>query len=118
MFADSALPIIADENCLVEADVDRCHGLFEGITVSVPRGNLLNPVFPAAVGIRSAAAIRVGDVLTLPLASEVAIVEVVAMPQRRGPPAEARGCYERLDAQGGLDQQKRRTAHSARDLPA
>lgn len=40
------------------------HGLFEGITVSVPKGSLLNPVFPAAVGIRSAPAIRVGDVLT------------------------------------------------------
>lgn len=40
------------------------HGLFEGITVSVPEGNLLNPIFPAPVGIRSAPAIRVGDVLT------------------------------------------------------
>ena len=40
------------------------HGLFEGITVSVPEGSLLNPIFPAAVGIRSAAAIRIGDVLT------------------------------------------------------
>jgi N-methylhydantoinase B len=40
------------------------HGIFEGITVSVPKGNLLNPVFPAPVGIRSAPAIRVGDVLT------------------------------------------------------
>ena len=35
VFADSALPIIADENCLVEADVDRCHGLFEGINVKL-----------------------------------------------------------------------------------
>ncbi|MEL6204503.1 MAG: hydantoinase B/oxoprolinase family protein, partial [Pseudomonadota bacterium] len=40
------------------------HGIFEGITVSVPEGSLLNPVFPAPVGIRSAPAIRVGDVLT------------------------------------------------------
>jgi N-methylhydantoinase B len=40
------------------------HGIFEGITVSVPKGSLLNPIFPAPVGIRSAAAIRVGDVMT------------------------------------------------------
>ena len=40
------------------------YGLFEGITVAVPKGSLLNPIFPAAVGIRSAPAIRVGDVLT------------------------------------------------------
>lgn len=40
------------------------HGLFEGITVSVPEGSLLNPSFPAAVGIRSAPAIRIGDVMT------------------------------------------------------
>ena len=40
------------------------HGIFKDITVSVPKGSLLNPVFPAAVGIRSAAAIRIGDVLT------------------------------------------------------
>ncbi|MEM8729738.1 MAG: hydantoinase B/oxoprolinase family protein [Pseudomonadota bacterium] len=40
------------------------HGVFEGITVAVPEGSLLNPIIPAAVGIRSAPAIRVGDVLT------------------------------------------------------
>ncbi|MFK7880768.1 hydantoinase B/oxoprolinase family protein [Roseobacter sp.] len=40
------------------------HGLFEGITVTVPKGSLLNPIFPAAVGIRSAPAIRIGDVMT------------------------------------------------------
>jgi len=40
------------------------YGIFEGITVSVPEGSLLNPIFPAPVGIRSAPAIRVGDVLT------------------------------------------------------
>ena len=40
------------------------YGLFENISVQVPKGSLLNPEFPAAVGIRSAAAIRVNDVLT------------------------------------------------------
>lgn len=40
------------------------YGLFENITVHVPKGSVLNPQFPAAVGIRSATAIRVNDVLT------------------------------------------------------
>lgn len=47
-----------------DSSVPLNHGIFEGITVSVPKGNLLNPIFPAPVGIRSAPAIRVGDVLT------------------------------------------------------
>ncbi|MEO1103096.1 MAG: hydantoinase B/oxoprolinase family protein [Pseudomonadota bacterium] len=40
------------------------YGLFENITVSVPKGTVLNPEAPAPVGIRSATAIRVNDVLT------------------------------------------------------
>lgn len=39
-------------------------GLFDEIDVSVPRGTILNPVAPAPVGIRSATAIRINDVLT------------------------------------------------------
>ncbi len=38
-------------------------GIFESITVRVPSGTLLNPEFPAAVGVRHATAIRVNDVL-------------------------------------------------------
>jgi len=38
-------------------------GLFENITVSVPKGTLLNPVAPAAVGVRAATAVRVNDVI-------------------------------------------------------
>lgn len=38
-----------------------------------------------------------GDVLTLPLGREVRIVEVLALPARRGPPAEAQACYRMLD---------------------
>ena len=41
--------------------------------------------------------IRCGDVLTLPLRSRVVIVEIVALPQRRGPSAEAQACYRMLD---------------------
>ncbi|MGV3554602.1 MAG: RNA-binding S4 domain-containing protein [Croceibacterium sp.] len=41
-----------------------------------------------------------GDVLTLPLRSGVLPVEIVALPSRRGPAAEARACYRALDGRG------------------
>jgi N-methylhydantoinase B len=47
-----------------DATIPLNYGLFENISVNVPKGSLLNPEFPAAVGIRSASAIRVNDVLT------------------------------------------------------
>ncbi|MEL6207210.1 MAG: hydantoinase B/oxoprolinase family protein [Pseudomonadota bacterium] len=37
------------------------YGLFENITVHVPKGTVLNPQFPAAVGVRHATAIRIND---------------------------------------------------------
>lgn len=46
---------------------------------------------------RSHQQVRIGDVLTIPLAKGVRIVEVVALPLRRGPAAEAQGCYRVLD---------------------
>jgi ribosome-associated heat shock protein Hsp15 len=42
--------------------------------------------------------IAVGDVLTLPLRSKVLVIEVLALPARRGSPSEARACYRPLDA--------------------
>ena len=39
-----------------------------------------------------------GDVLTLPLARKVLVIEILALPMRRGPAEEARGCYRELDA--------------------
>jgi ribosome-associated heat shock protein Hsp15 len=42
--------------------------------------------------------VAVGDVLTLPLARKVLVIELVALPARRGPPGEARACYRPLDA--------------------
>ena len=42
-------------------------------------------------------AVRVGDVLTFPLRQHVRVVRVLALPGRRGPPAEARGLYEDLN---------------------
>jgi ribosome-associated heat shock protein Hsp15 len=46
-------------------------------------------------------AIAVGDVLTLPLRSKVLPIEIIALPIRRGPAAEARTCYRPLDAADG-----------------
>jgi ribosome-associated heat shock protein Hsp15 len=47
---------------------------------------------------RSAQPVAPGDVLTLPLGSRVAVIEVLALPARRGPAPEAQGCYRALDA--------------------
>lgn len=43
-------------------------------------------------------AIAVGDVLTLPLRAKVLPIEIISLPQRRGPAAEAQACYRPLDA--------------------
>ena len=44
--------------------------------------------------------IRVGDVLTIPLGNQVRLVEVLTMPERRGPPRDAQACYRELDPNG------------------
>ncbi len=41
--------------------------------------------------------VAAGDVLTLPLASGVRVVEIVIVPERRGPAIEAQSCYRVLD---------------------
>ena len=41
--------------------------------------------------------IRVGDILALPLPRGVLVIEVLALPTRRGPAAEAQSCYRVLD---------------------
>jgi ribosome-associated heat shock protein Hsp15 len=45
---------------------------------------------------RAHAAIRPGDLLTLPFGREVIAIRVRLLPTRRGPAPEAQGCYERL----------------------
>jgi ribosome-associated heat shock protein Hsp15 len=45
-----------------------------------------------------------GDVLTLPLRERVLVIELAALPERRGPALEAQSCYRVLDAGGSLDQ--------------
>lgn len=46
---------------------------------------------------RGAHEVRIGDVLTLPLGDRVRLVEILALPERRGPPREAQACYRTLD---------------------
>ncbi|MFC4253828.1 RNA-binding S4 domain-containing protein [Altererythrobacter xixiisoli] len=43
-------------------------------------------------------AVMPGDVLTLPLMQSVCVVEILSLPERRGPAEEARACYRMLDA--------------------
>ena len=51
---------------------------------------------------RPAAAVHVGNILTFAThRGEVRILRVLALPQRRGPPAEALGCYEDVGAANG-----------------
>lgn len=40
---------------------------------------------------------RIGDVLTLALGSHVRVIELTSLPNRRGPPAEARSYYREVD---------------------
>ena len=40
--------------------------------------------------------VKVGSVIALPLRGQVRILRVLGLPERRGPPAEARACYEEL----------------------
>lgn len=43
LFAESALPIMADESCLVPEDVERCIGFFHGINVKLTKAGGLTP---------------------------------------------------------------------------
>ncbi len=45
--------------------------------------------------------VRVGSTIALPLHDRVRVFRVLALPQRRGPAAEARTCYEELGVDGG-----------------
>ncbi|MFD2036514.1 dipeptide epimerase [Belliella marina] len=39
----SKLPVIADESCIVESDVKKCHGLFHGINVKLVKAGGITP---------------------------------------------------------------------------
>ena len=42
--------------------------------------------------------VRVGDVLTLPTSGSARVIRILALPIRRGPPAEAKALYDDLSA--------------------
>ncbi len=44
-------------------------------------------------------AVRVGSVLALPLRGRVRVIRVLALPDRRGPPGEARAAYREIDGE-------------------
>ena len=46
--------------------------------------------------------VRAGSVVALPLHGNVRVLRILELPSRRGPPAEARACYEEL----GIDEPK------------
>lgn len=50
--------------------------------------------------LRGSRNVEAGDILTLPLGGAVRLIEVTAMPERRGPPREAQACYRDLDQNG------------------
>ena len=52
---------------------------------------------------RPSQAIAPGDVLTVPVGTAVRLIEVLALPDRRGPAREAQSCYRMLDQPGESD---------------
>jgi ribosome-associated heat shock protein Hsp15 len=44
--------------------------------------------------------VRAGSIIALPIRGEVRIIEVLALPERRGPAAEARCAYREIDERG------------------
>lgn len=43
VYLHSQLPVMADESCIVESDVQKCHGLFHGINVKLVKAGGITP---------------------------------------------------------------------------
>jgi L-Ala-D/L-Glu epimerase len=43
VFAHSALPLMADESCIIESDVEKCYGLFHGINIKLTKCGGITP---------------------------------------------------------------------------
>ena len=43
VFKKSVLPVIADESCQIEADIDKCHNYFHGVNVKLVKCGGLTP---------------------------------------------------------------------------
>jgi ribosome-associated heat shock protein Hsp15 len=68
--------------------------------------------------LRGAEPVRIGDVLTLAVGSSVRVIELLSLPDRRGPPSLARSHYRELDQfrevdRGGLDPKGQMTIASS-----
>ena len=50
--------------------------------------------------VKPSESVKLGSVIALPLRGAVRIIEVVALPERRGPAAEARAAYREIDGGG------------------
>ena len=50
---------------------------------------------------KSSEQVQDGSVIALPLQGKVRVIRILALPARRGPPTEARTCYEELEANTG-----------------
>ena len=50
---------------------------------------------------KTAEQVKSGSIVALPLRGQVRILRVLTLPERRGPAAEARACYEELGADSG-----------------
>jgi ribosome-associated heat shock protein Hsp15 len=46
---------------------------------------------------------RIGDVLTIAIGDRVQVIELLALPDRRGPPVQARAHYREVDLFGEVD---------------
>ena len=58
-----------------------------------------------------------GDVLVVPLPAGVRVIELLAVPARRGPAPEAQACYRVLDGAPGLPIAARESSHAATEDP-
>jgi ribosome-associated heat shock protein Hsp15 len=66
--------------------------------------------------LRSSEQARIGDVLTIALSSGVRVIKLVALPQRRGSPAEAASHYREVDSDT-LDRKGQMTIGAASPVP-
>ena len=53
LFEESVLPIIADESCIAEEDVSRCHGKFHGVNIKLVKCGGLTPALRMITRARS-----------------------------------------------------------------
>ena len=66
---------------------------------------------------RASAAVRAGDVIVLPVRGMVRVIEIVAIPPRRGPAPEAQACYRQIDPQTSATPTADTMGHDRDDRP-